>query len=101
MILSRSKVINFDFNYFLFINLIIIFLAWVTEEGPVGSHVAYVTAEDIDSGKNGETRIRLVSHRDIFELKDGILQTKKKLDREEVSQYKLELEACDSGKSQK
>lgn len=64
-------------------------------------HVAYVRAEDIDSFKNGQTHIRLLGERETFELTDGILTTRKKLDREETSQYKLEIEACDSAKKRK
>ena len=64
-------------------------------------HVAYVRAEDLDSLRNGQTRIRLLDQTDTFELKDGILTTKKKLDRERVDQYKLQIEACDNASKKK
>ena len=71
------------------------------EEGPDGMHVAYVRAEDGDSLKNGQTNIRLLGERETFELTDGILTTRKKLDREQTSQYKLEIEACDNARKPK
>ena len=97
------KFINYEggSHLLLLILEIILISGWVEEEGPIGTHVAYVRAEDLDSLKNGQTNIRLLENKNVFQLADGILTTKIKLDREQTSEYQIVIEACDNGRKQK
>uniref|UniRef100_A0A672F4B9 Cadherin domain-containing protein n=1 Tax=Salarias fasciatus TaxID=181472 RepID=A0A672F4B9_SALFA len=73
----------------------------VREDSPDGTVVALLSARDLDSGDNGKITLKLAlkSH---FALKPSFshnyaLVTSGALDRENVSEYKIEITASDSG----
>ncbi|XP_072768492.1 uncharacterized protein [Nerophis lumbriciformis] len=73
----------------------------VREDAPSGTVVALISARDLDSGNNGNVTLRLKKGFP-FNLKSSFsnnyaLVTSGALDRERVSEYKIEITATDSG----
>ncbi|KAE8285934.1 Protocadherin gamma-C5 [Larimichthys crocea] len=73
----------------------------VREDAPSGTVVALISARDLDAGDNGKVTLRL-SKGSPFTLKpsfsnDYELVTSGPLDRENVSEYNVEITATDSG----
>lgn len=81
-----------------------IYSAEVNEEEIPPVLVTRVTARDADSGENGIVSYRLVNDFDAsFEINDdtGEIFTLIRLDREDIAQYELTVEAVDQGMPQK
>ncbi|XP_075902612.1 protocadherin gamma-C5-like [Nelusetta ayraudi] len=73
----------------------------VREDAPDGTVVALISARDLDSGENSKVILKLTKNSP-FTLKPSFsnnyeLVTSVSLDREEVSQYNIEITATDSG----
>ncbi|KAM9498247.1 protocadherin gamma-C5-like isoform 23-T23 [Salvelinus alpinus] len=73
----------------------------VREDAPVGTMVALISAKDLDSGENGQVSLRMSSDYP-FKLNPSFadhyaLVTHATLDREKYPEYRIELEASDSG----
>ncbi|XP_029547581.1 protocadherin gamma-C5 isoform X10 [Salmo trutta] len=73
----------------------------VKEDAPLGTVVALIGAKDLDSVGNGKVRVSLLGTYP-FKLKTSFadnyaIVTDSKLDREELSEYKLKIIASDSG----
>ncbi|XP_029556908.1 protocadherin gamma-C5 [Salmo trutta] len=73
----------------------------VREDAPVGTMVALISAKDLDSGDNGKVSLRMSSDYP-FKLNPSFadhyaLVTHSTLDREKYPEYRIELEASDSG----
>ncbi|XP_061755787.1 protocadherin gamma-C5-like [Nerophis ophidion] len=73
----------------------------VREDAPSGTVVALISVKDIDSGDNGKVTLQLPKSSP-FALKPSFsknfeLVTSGALDRESVSEYKIEITATDSG----
>ncbi|XP_045572946.1 protocadherin gamma-C5 isoform X38 [Salmo salar] len=73
----------------------------VREDAPVGTMVALISAKDLDSGENGQVSVRMSSDYP-FKLNPSFadhyaLVTHSTLDREKYPEYRIELEASDSG----
>ncbi|XP_045080324.1 protocadherin gamma-C5-like isoform X21 [Coregonus clupeaformis] len=73
----------------------------VREDAPVGTMVALISAKDLDSGENGKVSLRMSSDYP-FKLNPSFsdhyaLVTDSTLDREKFPEYRIELEASDSG----
>ncbi|KAG8004036.1 Protocadherin gamma-C5 [Nibea albiflora] len=73
----------------------------VREDAPSGTVVALITARDLDSGDNGKVTLQ-VTKGSPFNLKPSFsnnyaLVTSGYLDRENVSEYNIEITATDSG----
>lgn len=73
----------------------------VSENLPVDSYIATVTAQDQDRGLYGEIRYSIVSQESLeaFRMEDttGAIYTQESLDREEKAQYLLAVAATDGG----
>ncbi|XP_071024075.1 protocadherin gamma-C5-like isoform X28 [Oncorhynchus clarkii lewisi] len=73
----------------------------IREDAPVGTMVALISAKDLDSGENGQVSLRMSSDYP-FKLNPSFadhyaLVTHSTLDREKYPEYRIELEASDSG----
>ncbi|XP_045548333.1 protocadherin gamma-C5 isoform X13 [Salmo salar] len=73
----------------------------VKEDAPLGTVVALIGSKDLDSVGNGKVRVSLLGTYP-FKLKTSFadnyaIVTDSKLDREELSEYKLKILASDSG----
>ncbi|XP_042165385.1 protocadherin gamma-C5-like isoform X38 [Oncorhynchus tshawytscha] len=73
----------------------------IREDAPVGTMVALISAKDLDSGGNGQVSLRMSSDYP-FKLNPSFadhyaLVTHSTLDREKYPEYRIELEASDSG----
>ncbi|XP_064837366.1 protocadherin gamma-C5-like isoform X34 [Oncorhynchus masou masou] len=73
----------------------------IREDAPVGTMVALISAKDLDSGENGQVSLRMSSDYP-FKLNPSFadhyaLVTGASLDREKYPEYRIELEASDSG----
>ncbi|XP_047209284.1 protocadherin gamma-C5-like [Girardinichthys multiradiatus] len=73
----------------------------VSEDSPNGTVVALISARDLDSGDNGKVKLQLPKKSN-FALKPSFSQnyalvTNGVLDRENVSEYNIEITATDSG----
>ncbi|XP_029526511.1 protocadherin gamma-C5-like isoform X34 [Oncorhynchus nerka] len=73
----------------------------IRENAPVGTMVALISAKDLDSGENGQVSLRMSSDYP-FKLNPSFadhyaLVTHSTLDREKYPEYRIELEASDSG----
>nr|XP_015796942.2 protocadherin gamma-C5 [Nothobranchius furzeri] len=73
----------------------------VREDAPNGTVVALINARDLDSGDNGKVQLKLPKNSN-FALKPSFSQnyaliTNGVLDRENVSEYHIEITATDSG----
>ncbi|XP_038617667.1 protocadherin Fat 3 isoform X2 [Tachyglossus aculeatus] len=78
-----------------------VYSAVISEDASVGDSVVLLIAEDVDSPPNGQIHFSIVSgdRDDEFAVEPamGLVQVKKKLDRERVSGYSLLIQAEDSG----
>ncbi|XP_052313232.1 protocadherin gamma-C5-like isoform X7 [Oncorhynchus keta] len=73
----------------------------IREDAPVGTMIALISANDLDSGDNGKVSLRMSSDYP-FKLNPSFadhyaLVTGASLDREKYPEYRIELEATDSG----
>ena len=75
--------------------------ALINEASPVGHNIITVTANDLDSGKNGLVSYSIASgdrHKQFrIDSESGIIQVASALDREMISSYVLEILAKDAG----
>nr|CAB3264691.1 protocadherin-18 [Phallusia mammillata] len=83
--------------------------AYISESSDIGTYLAYVSANDLDNGKNGEAKVTIWTQQysqtgysaadsgHFVLAADGLIGTGKKLDREAENKYKLVISACDKG----
>ncbi|KAK3739519.1 hypothetical protein QZH41_016191, partial [Actinostola sp. cb2023] len=73
----------------------------VKENEPAGTYVMRLLATDADAGLNGQLTFELLTreYKDVFSLNDtnGVITTKKKLDRELQATYTLKVRVSDMG----
>ncbi|GAB1604153.1 protocadherin beta-16-like [Argonauta hians] len=74
---------------------------WIKENNEDNISVGVVSATDADLGSGGQLHFYLSSSKEatiLFQISsDGVISTKKPLDREQQSRYNLEVIACDKG----
>ena len=82
-----------------------VFTAYVSEATEPGTRIAFINYNDPDDGANGQVDVRIHVRSEVesgnlnnyFILEDNIIKTGRKLDRETIPRFYIDIRACDRG----